>query len=272
MKLAFTRFGTRSGSTAILFVHGHTSSKETWNVVHDRFQEFDCVSVDLRGHGDSPLSEDDDYSPDACVSDINDLVKSEIFNEEKKRLFIIGHSMGGRIVVPYALKHPDEVHGVVIEDMDMIQRSYPIPDKRDKEIEELKGFRRQFTSLEECEKSLLHFGYAKDHIDKWKTTDRIRENKDGYWCAIHPWVSRNCLLQILTKDGTDAFTKLANNTKIPVLLLVAENGSATSVKGIEQMEIIMPRLQTKLIKESDHSIHRTNTDEFTSLIKDFLGQ
>lgn len=131
-------------------------------------------------------------------------------------------------------------------------------------------FRRQFNSLVECEKSLLYFGYEKDSIDRWKTTDRIRKSDNGCWCAVHPWVSRNCLLQILTTDGTETFTKLAKNTNIPVLLLVAENGSATSVKGIEEMKAIMPRLQTEFIRESGHSIHRTNTSEFTKLVKSFF--
>lgn len=274
MKLAFTRFGKLSANTAILFVHGHTSSKETWNIIHDRFLEFDCLSIDLRGHGNSPLSEDDDYSPEACVSDIHELVNDEIFSDkgEKKKVFIIGHSMGGRIVVPYAVTHSEYVNGVIIEDMDMIQRSYPIPEKTEDEIKELKSFSRQFSNLEDCEKELLHFGYPKDYIDRWKTTDRIQKNDNGYWCAIHPWVSRNCLIQILTKDSTDTFTKLSNNTIIPTLLLIAEHGSATSTNGIEEMKNIMPRMQVEFIKESGHSIHRTNTDEFTELVTSFINK
>lgn len=270
MQLAFERFGNQDADIGVLFIHGHTSSKESFYPIKDKFPDYNCLAVDLRGHGNSPLDDTDknDYSISTCVEDIHNIVEKEF--QVVKSLFILGHSMGARIAVPYALTHKTNVCGVIIEDIDFMKRNPGESELTEDIRQELMGFNRQFKSLEDCETALLHFGYQQSFIDRWKTTDRIRPNEEGYWCAIHPWVSRQCSQQILGTDGTADFRNLARKTKFPVLLMLAENASAASDYGIQKMKSIMSRMQSETFAGSTHSIHRTNPDEFADSLKSFV--
>ena len=273
MKLAFERFGKRSADVAVVFIHGHTSSKESWAPIKTKFPVYDCLALDLRGHGNSPLSplEENDYSIASCVNDVYELLKEQV--EPSKRVFLVGHSMGSRIAVPYAASHPEGIAGVVIEDMDFMRRkSGDATNISLERTEELKQFTRQFDSLAECEAALLKFDFQQSYIDRWKTTGRIREHEGGYWCAIHPWVSHNCLVQILGTDGTPDIRKLAKHKEIPVLLMRATNGSAASDYGVQKMKSIVPRMKMQTMEGSGHSIHRTNTDEFVETLNQFIQQ
>ena len=102
MRLAFRRFGDAKAKAVLVFVHGHTSSKESWNPIVSRLEGFNCIAFDLRGHGESALSPfgEDDYSPAALARDLHEMVQSEVNSEGDKDIYLVGHSMGGRVVVP----------------------------------------------------------------------------------------------------------------------------------------------------------------------------
>ena len=134
----------------------------------------------------------------------------------------------------------------------------------------LMAFNQRFTSLSECSTTLQRFGFPHSHVLRWSKTDRIKRLADrSYWCCIHPWVSHQCLLQILSVEGMSAFQDLATLSSIPIMLLVADEGSASSKEGIEAMKQVCPKMRVEFIPGSGHSIHRTNTDEFIALIEDF---
>merc|ERR1712130_1028777 len=202
----------------------------------------------------------------SLVQDLHSMVEKEITPQEKN-IVLIGHSMGGRMVVPYAGTFPERIAGVVIEDMDMQSRSLPEEHKNisDAHREALRAFDRQFDSLEDCSQALQRFGFSADHVERWAQTDRIKKQSNGkYWCCIHPWVTHNCVTQILCVGGLTEYQALAAlNT--PVLLTVAESGSAASPEGIEEMKLHMPRLDVQHIAGSDHSIHRSQRDRFVEV-------
>ncbi|MCY0904733.1 alpha/beta fold hydrolase [Arthrobacter sp. H14-L1] len=83
----------------IVFIHGMTFSKETWDPIVDRLRDrFRCLAVDLPGHGGSPGSGAD---PQAVIARIHaTMVASAVV-----RPVVVGHSAGALHATAYAAFH-----------------------------------------------------------------------------------------------------------------------------------------------------------------------
>ncbi|MFD7013708.1 alpha/beta fold hydrolase [Streptomyces sp. NPDC059928] len=101
----------------LVAVHGITENRRFWDPVHLQ-QHFRVLSVDLRGHGDSPRARP--YGIDESVEDIHQLI--EALGEDQSP-FIVGHSLGGVIATAYAARYP--TRGVV--NVDQSLRVGPLP-------------------------------------------------------------------------------------------------------------------------------------------------
>ena len=90
---------------ALLMVHGIGARHATWKGLIEHLKaDFQCISYDLRGHGESPIPPIP-YTLDDLVADVEAL--RERLGTEK--LHIIGHSLGGVIGPAYARVHPERV-------------------------------------------------------------------------------------------------------------------------------------------------------------------
>jgi len=89
----------------LLMVHGIGARHKTWRGLVDNLKsDFQCISFDLRGHGESPVPPAP-YTLDDLVDDVEALrVKLGI-----DRMHIIGHSLGGMIGPAYARAYPERV-------------------------------------------------------------------------------------------------------------------------------------------------------------------
>src|SRR5215468_10472413 len=70
MRLHYLDWGI-AGRRPIVFLHGAALNAHTWDVVCLALrQQYHCLAVDHRGHGESAWSEDADYSSDAHRGDV----------------------------------------------------------------------------------------------------------------------------------------------------------------------------------------------------------
>ncbi len=98
-----------SGPVVVL-VHGIASSSETWGRVMPALAEHvTTVAPDLLGHGGSTKSAGD-YSLGALASGIRDLM-NELGHD---RATLIGHSLGGGVVMQFAYQFPDRCERLVL--------------------------------------------------------------------------------------------------------------------------------------------------------------
>jgi non-heme chloroperoxidase len=100
----------RGAGAPIVFIHGWGGSADAWDYqVLDLAPSYRCITVDLRGHGDSDKPWGD-YDYDLFVRDIDALLTQL----ELKDVTLVGWSMGGHIALKYAHEHPDRLARVVI--------------------------------------------------------------------------------------------------------------------------------------------------------------
>ena len=106
-------YGTEhSASPAIVLLHGFLGSGTNWHSIARKLSEsWRVVVPDLRGHGQSPHARPIDYA--SMANDLAALLDSQGLDE----VILVGHSMGGKVAMEFALRHPTRVAKLVVVDI-----------------------------------------------------------------------------------------------------------------------------------------------------------
>lgn len=109
MKLFFRELGQ---GDPIIILHGLFGSSDNWLTQAKLIgAHFKVYSVDLRNHGQSPHSDDFDYK--SMVADLEEFID----DHQIQNPIVIGHSMGGKAAMNFALAHPDKMSGLIVVDI-----------------------------------------------------------------------------------------------------------------------------------------------------------
>jgi len=105
--IAYTLSGTND--TAIVFVHGWGINQTYWDNQKTQFSKsYSVVTLDLGGHGKSSKNRSS-----WAINDFGNDVLAVIHALQLKKLILVGHSMGGNIILDVAHKIPEKVIGFV---------------------------------------------------------------------------------------------------------------------------------------------------------------
>ena len=116
MNLFFREAGN---GTPLIILHGLFGSSDNWYSLSKVFAEkFRVFTIDQRNHGQSPHTPEHDYQ--LLTADLEEFVKQQNLVHP----IIIGHSMGGKTAMNYALKSPDSVGKLIV--VDIMPKSYPV--------------------------------------------------------------------------------------------------------------------------------------------------
>src|SRR5437588_3583269 len=109
MELNFRRYGD---GEALIILHGLFGSLDNWHSISLKLAEqFQVFAVDQRNHGRSPHSAEMDYPVMA-----EDLLEF-MHRQRLTRAHVLGHSMGGKTAMQFALAHPESVAKLIVADM-----------------------------------------------------------------------------------------------------------------------------------------------------------
>ena len=110
LRLAYLREG--EGGYPLLLVHGYPETKRVWwrNIRPLAEAGYEVVVPDLRGYGDSDLSEKDEYDLVLYSRDLF-ILMHEVLGHE--RFGVIGGDVGGAVIVDMANRFPDNVEKMI---------------------------------------------------------------------------------------------------------------------------------------------------------------
>jgi pimeloyl-ACP methyl ester carboxylesterase len=98
-----------AGEVALVFVHGWSCDRSYWNAQVALFSEsFRVVTLDLAGHGESGVDREA-----WTIASFGTDVAAVVEQLELDRMILVGHSMGGDVVVSAARLLGDRVVGLV---------------------------------------------------------------------------------------------------------------------------------------------------------------
>ena len=118
MKLFFRQAGETG--PALVILHGIFGSSDNWLTISKTIatKGYRVFAVDQRNHGQSPRGEEQDYQ--SMAADLREF----LIDHQLENPVLIGHSMGGKVVMQYAMLYPNTFQKVVI--VDIAPKFYPI--------------------------------------------------------------------------------------------------------------------------------------------------
>lgn len=115
MKLNHKVYG--SGHPVII-MHGLFGSGDNWRTIARMIEDqYQCIVVDMRNHGRSP--HDPVMNFQVMTEDILELMQ----DLQLEKVSLIGHSMGGKVAMQFALTHPAMVDKLIV--VDIAPKYYP---------------------------------------------------------------------------------------------------------------------------------------------------
>ena len=107
VSISYTMAG--NGDTSIVFVHGWGISKEYWKEqIEELSSDYTVVSLDLGGHGQSGHNREN-WTIEEFAKDVRAVIDGLHLNN----VILVGHSMGGEIILQTALSFPAKVIGFI---------------------------------------------------------------------------------------------------------------------------------------------------------------
>jgi esterase len=118
MKLYFREIGETG--PAIVILHGIFGSSDNWLTISKTIaaQGYRIFAVDQRNHGQSPRGNDQDYQ--RMAADLHEF----LVEHKLVKPVLIGHSMGGKTVMQYAMTYPGTFDKLVV--VDIAPKFYPV--------------------------------------------------------------------------------------------------------------------------------------------------
>jgi pimeloyl-ACP methyl ester carboxylesterase len=114
----------------MIILHGLFGSADNWMTQAKMLGEhYHVYVVDQRNHGLSPQESTHDYL--AMADDINDF----LVQRNLAKAIVIGHSMGGKAAMNFAIKYPEKISRLIV--VDIMPKSYPV--HHDRILEGLKS-------------------------------------------------------------------------------------------------------------------------------------
>ncbi len=109
MKLHYQESGS---GLPLLIIHGLFGSADNWRSMAKYFSKFyRVISVDLRNHGRSPHSDEQNF--DLMADDIVKLCD----DLQLDKVSVLGHSLGGKVAMRFAEMQSESVHKLVVVDI-----------------------------------------------------------------------------------------------------------------------------------------------------------
>jgi 2-succinyl-6-hydroxy-2,4-cyclohexadiene-1-carboxylate synthase len=100
-------------SVTIVAFHGFTGSVRTWEkVALELGKDVRFIAIDLLGHGQTSSPADVNlYSMESQVELLHDCLQQIV----AEPVHLLGYSMGGRVALSYAVKHPTHIKSLLLE-------------------------------------------------------------------------------------------------------------------------------------------------------------
>jgi len=116
-------------SAVVAIAHGASEHGGRYRYVVERLvpEGFAVYAIDHRGHGRSEGARAQIDRMRHVVSDLDGLVEHARAEHPGRRIFLLGHSMGGCVAIAYGLAHQDKLDGLVLSAPLAALEAAPLP-------------------------------------------------------------------------------------------------------------------------------------------------
>jgi pimeloyl-ACP methyl ester carboxylesterase len=265
MQLNFKKFGE---GFPLIILHGLLGSLDNWQTIAKKLADPAVVSqpatlavyiVDQRNHGKSPHTSEFNY--DILSADLLEFMQQHSI----EKAHLLGHSMGGKTVMKFALQYPEKVAKLIVADVapvayedrhsDVFAALFAADVAKATSRDEIENVLRQKLDGDETTVQFLMKGLHRTEGDargfEWKF------NLD----ALHRHYAD-------ISDGVTAGKPFAG----PALFIKGQRSSYVNGSNYPVIEQLFPNNQLAEIKGAGHWLHAEKPAEFLQEVVGFITQ
>jgi 3-oxoadipate enol-lactonase len=246
--------------SGVVLCHGYGGNHQDWMFqLHVLAQKYQVLTMDHRGHGSSDApSSPDAYSIPIFANDVHTLLNYLGIT----KCCLVGHSMGGFIILQLALAHPHLVSSLVL--VDTASGPVDIPGyaevrARLDEISRKDGMEAAF------EYNAEHNPLARKRFEKYPRLREISKRRtletsvDGYVYTGRAMFQRQDL------------TSRLGEISVPTLVVVGEEDSPFHPPS-QILATGIPNARLHVVPQATHSPQEEQPDAFNELLLGFLAE
>ncbi len=255
MKLFFRKTGE---GKPIIILHGVFGSSDNWYSISKNIAEkgFAVYALDARNHGQSPRSED--FSYEWMAEDLHEFIQDHQLHDA----IIIGHSMGGKTVMHFAMKYPALFSKLVV--VDIAPKFYPAHHSHI--IQGLAAIELDNLQNRNAAETTLAL-YVANPAERQFLLKNLYRNESGKfdWRINLPVLSRE--IYQIGGDFTD--TKIVEK---PVLFIRGSESGYIFDEDIPAIQEIFPLAKVLTIEGAGHWVQAEKPDDFIQAVLQFVNE
>lgn len=257
MQLFYRTYGE---GKPFIILHGLFGISDNWVSFAKKIAElgYQVYILDQRNHGQSPQSPNFNYL--ALVDDLFEFIDEH----ELEDAVILGHSMGGKVAMRFALENPDYLSKLIVVDISL--RQYPPRDHHLKVIRAMKKVDFSIVKKRQDVDAILSEDIELPRIRQFIMKNLYRKQKDEL-----AW--RMCL-DCIANNLDEMFDGIEPEQPLDKPTLVVRGGASDYVldSDLQPLKIAFPQVDIKTIANATHWVHAEAPEEFYKYINDFLEE
>jgi pimeloyl-ACP methyl ester carboxylesterase len=248
----------------LVFLHGVTGHARTWDDEAEALcAHYRVFALDPRGHGDSDPVPDGDYTTGTLADDLEAFVDGLGLG----RVTLVGLSMGGRVALAYAGRHPDRVERLVVIDIGPEVAAAG----RARVGAMMATAPERFASIEEALALMRRANprYAESLLRR-RAEHALRVTAEGFTWKYHREL-RKAVRQGRWRDSTDLWPSWAA-IACPTLVVRGAESDILSKEIAEKMLAAQPRARLVEIADAGHTVPGDQPALFLETLRSFLAR
>ncbi len=262
MELFYRKYGE---GVPLVIVHGLYGASDNWVSIAKKLAEsYEVYLIDQRNHGRSPHSKEHNYK--LMVQDLYQFLE----DREIEKAILIGHSMGGKTVMHFAVEYPEKVDALIV--LDIAPKSYVavsgkasihhyliLNTMRNIDFSKVKSRKDIDLALSEN----LHDERIRMFL--LKNIQRDAQNKFSWRLNVEALY--NHIDEIM--DGALRVNEAVQG--FPVLFIRGADSNYILDEDMEEIQKIFPYAELETIENAGHWLHAEQADKLLEVIDHFLN-
>ncbi|HCQ28894.1 MAG TPA: alpha/beta hydrolase [Flavobacteriales bacterium] len=253
MELNYKKLGEKEPTLIIL--HGLFGMLDNWMSLAKRFSEYFTVYlVDARNHGQSPWSDEFNYK--VMAEDLREFIEQH----QIENPVVLGHSMGGKTAMQFAMDYPDRLQKLIV--VDIAPKSYPVHHKQILDAL-LELNKTEITSRRQADELLSKY------IENFAIRQFLLKNlywKDKNRLALRfnlEVINRNIEIIGQGLENIRPFDK-------PTLFIRGKLSNYITEEDYPMIKNIFPKAEIITFEKAGHWVHAEAPQQFFETVKDFV--
>jgi esterase len=255
MKLFYREYGA---GQPLIILHGIFGISDNWvSFARKLEKKFHVFIPDQRNHGQSP--HDDTFNYFALCADLQEFIETH----EMENPIVLGHSMGGKVAMHFALENPDLLKALIVADISM--RQYNRRYRHLSMVDAMMAVNFENAQTREDIENQLMEKIPDKRIRQFAMKNLYRRERSQQFAWRLNLEAINLNMDEVFKgiDSKGLFEK-------PTLFIRGGASDYISYEDFDKIYRHFPKADIKTIEGAGHWLHAEKPDEFFGFFDEFI--